>query len=304
MITAFSRIWTHLSNPVAGPLRIMRLPGAIRMAILISGVAAVPATADIDLVFGTYTSDKATVVVQKFRPFLSYLETALSTELGEAVTIRMQVSSHYQTAIDALVKGEVDFTRFGPASYVTAKSHNDGIEIIAMETKKGRKSFKGIIAVAETSSISDIAELRGRSFAFGDSLSTIGRYLAQKELLEAGIHGNDLSDYAFLGRHDRVGAAVGKGDFDAGALKSSTFKKLRAAGVPIRELLSFDNVTKPWIAASTLDSRILVAMRRVFIAVDDPAVLKTISKSGFLPGEDREYAPIRLAMELSAQFAD
>ncbi len=260
------------------------------------------ARADIELVFGAYTADKATEVVRKFRPFLSYLETVLTEELGEAVTIKMQISNKYDAAIDDLVTGAVDFSRFGPASYVTAKGRDAGIEIIAMETKKGKKTFKGVIVVSESSEISEISQLRGHSFAFGDRLSTIGRYLAQKMLLDSGIHADDLSDYDYLGRHDRVGSAVGKGDYDAGALKSSTFKKLRDKGVPIRVLASFDNVTKPWIASSSIEPRVLAALRKVFLATHDPEILKTVSKSGFLPGQDIEYSPIRDAISYSARF--
>jgi len=210
------------------------------------------ALAEIQLTFGAYTADKATEVVRQFRPFLTYLETELSRALDQPVKIKMQISNNYDTAIDNLVTGAVDIARFGPASYVTAKSRNPGIEIIAMETKNGQKAFQGVIAVARDSDITQISELRGRSFAFGDPLSTIGRYLAQKVLLDAGIRSADLSGQDYLGRHDRVGTAVGNGDFDAGALKSSTFNKLRDKGVPIRKLVSFDNVTKPWLAASTL----------------------------------------------------
>ena len=47
-----------------------------------------------------------------------------------------------------------------------------------------------------------------KSFAFGNELSTIGRYLAQQYLMQHGIHEKDLSHYKYLGRHDRVGTAV------------------------------------------------------------------------------------------------
>jgi phosphonate transport system substrate-binding protein len=260
------------------------------------------AWADITLVFGTYAADKPTAVVRKFMPFLNYLEHEMTTYLQEPVTIKIRIAADYNMGIADLTEGRVDFSRFGPASYVAAKQDNPGLKIIAMETKKGKKNFKGIIAVHDGSDIKALKDLKGRSFAFGNPLSTIGRYLAQAHLLDAGITGADLKNFVFLGRHDRVGAAVGNGDFDAGALKEGTFKKLQSKGTPIVALMSFGNTTKPWIARSGLSPRIFNALKMVMLKTSDPRVLKNITKSSFLPGEDHDYDSIRLAMKRSAKF--
>lgn len=260
------------------------------------------AYADISLTFGTYAADKPTETVRKFKPFLDYLSREMAQELGEPVTIKMKIAPEYNQGISDLTEGHVDFSRFGPASYVTAKGQNPNIKIIAMETKGGAKIFKGIIAVHSDSEFQELKDLSGRSFAFGAPLSTIGRYLAQAQLLDAGISGSDLESFAYLGRHDRVGTAVGNQDFDAGALKESTFKKLMAKNVPIKQLHAFDNVTKPWISSSTTPPRIHQALRSAMLAATDANILKNISKSGFLPGDDQDFDLIRSAMKRSALF--
>ena len=167
---------------------------------------------------------------------------------------------------------------------------------------EGKKTFKGVIAVHEDSDIQSISDLGNHSFAFGNELSTIGRFLAQKELLDAGLKAENLDRYAYLGRHDRVGAAVGNGEFDAGVLKSSTFQKMVKKNVPIRELVSFDNVTKPWLASASLDETLVATMRDVLLTLDNQDVLKKISKSGFLEGSDEDFVPIRDAMSISKGF--
>ncbi len=261
-----------------------------------------PAEAKINLTFGTYAADKPTDTVRKFRPVLNALEKALARALGEPVAIRSQISLDYNKGIDDLVKGRVDFARFGPASYVMAKEKAPGIRLLAMEAVKGTKTFHGIIAVHTDSPIRKLADLRGHSFAFGSKLSTIGRYLSQMKLVEAGIRARDLEKYEYLGRHDRVGRAVGNGAFDAGALKESTFKKLVKREVPIRALASFENVTKPWVARAGLPPRIVSALSRVLVALKDPAALKRIKKSGFIEGKDSDYDVIRRAIAKSAEF--
>ncbi len=263
---------------------------------------ALPARAEVDLEFGVYVSDKPTEMVRKFRPVLDALEAAMGGELGEPVHIRMRVAGDYETGIEDLVTGAVDFARFGPASYVLAKERNPALSILAVESEQGTKVFYGIICVAEESSIRTLEDLRGRSFAFGSRRSTIGRYLSQDLLNRHGITAKDLAFYDYLGRHDRVGTAVARGQFDAGALKEGTFKKLVAKGVPIRAITSFPNVTKPWIARGGLAPKVFAALRAALLRMRDPVALKALKKDGFLEGGDDHYAVIRKAMASNPRF--
>ncbi len=260
------------------------------------------ASAEINLKFGTYAADKPTETVKKYRPFLMFLENRLSAELGEDVHIDMVIAKEYETSIEQLANGEVDFARFGPASYVHATSKNPGVQIVAMESKNGQKKFKGIIAVHKDSNIEALEDLAGLTFAFGDELSTIGRYLSQAVLLEAGISSDDLHSYEFLGRHDSVGLAVGAGKFAAGALKESTFKKLVASGVPIRALMNFDNVTKPWLSSADMQPDVYAAMQRIMLASENEEIVRRVAQNGFLLGADDDYQEIRQAMKRSNDF--
>ncbi|MFW8596119.1 PhnD/SsuA/transferrin family substrate-binding protein [Cribrihabitans neustonicus] len=275
--------------------------GGVLIAALL---AALPGAgrAETELVFGTYAADKPTTTVRKYQPFLVFLAKRMSEELGEPVSIRMKVAKEYGEGIQHLASGEVDFARFGPASYVHVMEENPGIRIIAMESKDGAKRFKGVIVVRRDSPLQSVSELAGGSFAFGDELSTIGRYLSQSYLLDAGISGANLRDYAYLGRHDLVGEAVGAGKFAAGALKESTYKKLVAKGVPLRVLASFDNVTKPWLAAPDMPEDVLQAMRRVMLSSENEEFVRRIAKNGFLEGADSDYDIIRTAMDRSLAF--
>lgn len=279
---------------------------SLRFAIFTGIVSAffVPgqALADISLTFGTYAADKPTETVRKYLPFLSFLGDRMSERLGEKVEIKIHVSKEYEEGIEKLAKGEVDFARFGPASFVTVMEQNPDVRIVAIESKNGKKRFNGVIVVHRDSPVQSLEELAGLTFAFGDELSTIGRYLAQSHLLDAGISAADLHDFAYLGRHDLVGEAVGAGKYSAGALKESTYKKLVAKGVPIRVLASFENVTKPWLASASLDENIIEAMQAVMLASENEEIVRRVSKNGFLLGENADYDIIRAAMARSKDF--
>ena len=254
------------------------------------------------LTFGVYTSDKPSEMYKKFKPMLRYIEDEIADRIEDAPQIKLKIYSTYELALKAFINDEVDFVRFGPASYVIAKQKNPDVRLLAIEENKGQRRFNGIILVREDSSFGSLTELRGKSFAFGDENSTIGRYLSQAELVEAGITARDLKSYDYLGRHDKVVAAVLHGKYDAGAAKESTFAKYKEKG--LRELKSFDNVTKPWVARGGITEEHYIALQNVLLDTKNPDVLKTFSKSlsGFAPCEDSEYDFVREGMKRSEGF--
>lgn len=258
--------------------------------------------AEVALNFGVYTSDKPSTMVRKFRPVLDRLEHDLTSRLGEPVRIHTQVARSYDQGVENLTQGRIDFSRLGPASYVTAKRYEAGISILAIEHQGGEKVFNGVICVAADSPIRSVSDLRGKRFAFGDVNSTIGRYLAQRYLLQHGVRASDLAAYDYLGRHDLVGSAVAAGSYDAGALKEGTFRRVVENGGQLRALAVFPNVTKPWVARAGLSERLAAALRAALLEINDPATLAALGADGFAAGNDEDYLTIRLAIEKNNEF--
>lgn len=285
-------------------MSIRRTTLALAATLLATSLAA-PLQANeppLRLNFGVYSSNKPSAMVRVFKPVLRELEQRMGERLGRDVDIRMQIARDYERGITDLTEGRVDFSQFGPASYVEAKRSNPDLRILAMENEKNSRVFYGIIAVAADSDIESVDDLRGRSFAFGDEGSTIGRFLSQLYLEQHGIRAGNLSRYEYLGRHDKVGTAVAAGDFDAGALNEKTFKKLVEAGENLRELVRFPNVTKPWIARSGLDEEIFEVLQASLLEIDDATALAGLKVDGFFSGSDADYNDIRVAIEDNAAF--
>lgn len=281
---------------------IVRRAAFLALAVAAAAMAGTPAQADVTLKFGVYATDSRADVEKQFRPALAVLEKDLTERLGETVKVDLKISPTYEGGLADLVEGRVDFTRLGPASYVLGKDKEPRLSILAIESKDGAKTFNGIICVRMDSDIESVAQLRGKSFAFGDDQSTIGRYLSQLYLVEHGIRAKDLSRYEYLGRHDKVGIAVGRGEFDAGALKQSTFNKLVKKGVPIRVLVTFPNVTKPWVGRAGMDSRIEAALMAALLDMTDRTALKALKADGMLPGSDDDFAAIRQSIKENGRF--
>lgn len=263
---------------------------------------AATAQADISLVLGLYPTERPRHMVQAIRPSLDALEQAMERQLGENVSIGTQILSDYFVALEQVLYGSVDFARLGPVSYVLGKKSDSGIELLAMENEKGSVVFEGVIAVRESSDISDVAQLPGRSFAFVSERSTLGRYFAQAYLAQVGVHAEDLEGYDYLGNHEAVGLAVGAGRYDAGALNRRIFDKLTARGVQLRAIASFRNVTRAWVARSGLQPHVREALRQALLGLDDPQALKALGFNGFLPGDDARYDKTRKVIAQNALF--
>jgi phosphonate transport system substrate-binding protein len=263
---------------------------------------ASPSFAEVTLRFGVYNRDKPTTMVEMYRPLLDALESRLRETLGEPVRIRMRIAKTYEEGIEDLVAGRVDFAQLGPVSYVYAKRQNPGIAVLAIETEGGQKVRQGIIIVHRDSPIQRLQDLKGKTFAFGDELSTTGRYSPQAYFFRHQVKGTDLRYYEYLQRHDKVGTAVGAGQFDAGAVNDETFNHLVASGVPLRVLLTYPIVGRPWLARSGLATLHVEALRHGLLGLKDAAALKPLGKDGFLGGSDDDYTDTREAIEHNAVF--
>ncbi len=280
------------------------------VALLVSFVvAALPlqggAAADpLQLSFGVYTSDKPTDMYRAFKPILVYLESAVAQSLSRPVQIKLRVFNTYDAAQEAIIKEEVDFVRFGPSSYILAKQKNPGLRLLVIEEQEGQYHFKGVIFTRADSGVDSIKDLKGKSFAFGDPDSTIGRYLSQSFLVSAGIYARDLSKFEYLERHDRVVDAVLSARFDAGAAKEGTFAKFKDKGLKVLE--TFDNITKPWVARGKMDSTVGEAIRTGLSGLRDKKILGALGEkiTGFNSelAKDEKYDPVRLGMKKSEEF--
>lgn len=253
--------------------------------------------------FGIYTSDKPSDMYKKFKTVINYLEKDLKDK-GIDSKISLKIYPTYDAAIDGLAKGEYDFARFGPASYIIAKQKNENIKLLVMEINKGKKIFNGVFITHDKSGITKLEQLEGKTFAFGNSKSTIGRYLSQSELLKHGIGSEELKSYKYLGRHDKVALAVLNEDFDAGVVKEKTFKKYKNkyANKSLKMLKTFDNVTKPWVVKENMSENVYEALKASMLGLKDKKVLKVFKGDGFVETNDQEYNFVREGMNLSKRF--
>ena len=104
---------------------------------------------------------------RRFGPFASYL----SHQLGREVNIR--IGGNYEEHIEVIGKNQVDIAFLGPAGYVSVISRYGKKPLLARFEVNNNPYLYGVIATRKDSKLKTIAELKNRSFAFGDPESTM-----------------------------------------------------------------------------------------------------------------------------------
>ena len=170
-----------------------------------------------------------------------------------------------------------------------------------MELQKGLKRINGVIITQRDSGIKELADLRNKTFAFGEEHSTMGRFLAQSELVNNNITSEDLKHFWHFDRHDLVAHAVLANKYDAGAISADTYKKY-CDPEEVLVVKAFENVTKAWVSRENLPEAFKVAITAALLTLEASEVLLEINCSGFVEGTPKEYDVIRDAIKNAEGF--
>jgi phosphonate transport system substrate-binding protein len=238
--------------------------------------------------FGSVAMDIPAVMHKRLTPLTEYL----SEQLKRPVVLTL--SPNMAEAIENIATGKVDLAYLTPVAYI--RSHQMGNTRLVAKTVTNKKaSFQLMIVVREDSPIQTVADLEGKSFAFGDKAALLQRAV----VVGANMPLEKLGSYAFLGHYDNIVRGVLNRDFDAGILKDTKAFKWKKKGVRILysspELPPY-NVT----ACRKLDEKTFLQFQKAFLDLDirNPAhrsVIKALSTKydGFAQTSDAEYDVIR-----------
>ena len=198
-------------------------------AVLVACLAFRPAAAR-DLEFGITPVLGRSTMQADFDPLMAYL----SESLGQRVVL--YVAKDYGDLRIQMESGAVDIGSFSPFSYVDAV-RGGKVRIIAQSLIEGAASYRGVIVVRRDSGLKNVADLRGRRFAFVDPKSASGYVYPRAMLIERGIDPDHYFQAVFFaGDHNRVISAVLDRQADAGAVYDGALQIAKAAGTPTDEM--------------------------------------------------------------------
>jgi phosphonate transport system substrate-binding protein len=152
-----------------------------------------------------------------YQPMVTYLAKKLGKTAGKFTAV-----ADYPGVIAALQNGQVDVAYLSSLPYALAMDKMK-VTPLAAPWVTGKPDYHGIIFVRADSPIRTIADLKGRTVAFGDTLSTSG-YLLPRALLESkGVPLTLLKRWNNAGDAQIVVTSVETGSADAGCAYEQVF---------------------------------------------------------------------------------
>jgi phosphonate transport system substrate-binding protein len=226
------------------------------------------------------------------------------------IPVRVTVASDYAAVIEALRNRSADLAFVHPVGYVLA-SREAKATIVAKNLWHGKSSFTARIYVRRDSGLKSLEELRGKTMAFIDPASSSGYTYPMVLLIERGLVKNRdpktfFRDVVFAGSHDAGMRALLNGHVDA--LASFDMAREQYLADPAeRERIVYvaetPAIPEAGIAARAgLDPATFAKVREALLQIRAPAYAALLKRlyeiDGFAPAEDREYDPVRAAVEM------
>ncbi len=208
-----------------------------------------------------------TELLRKYQPLVHYLEK----ELGLRVQFTPVID--YAASVEALAAGKVDLVWYGGFTHVQAR-HRTGGKAFAIVMRAADLNFHSKFITRVDSGIRSLADLRGKTFAFGSVSSTSGHLMPRYFLLQAGIvPERDFRRFSFSGAHDATAKWVESGKVDAGALNEAVWDKLvREGRVDTAKVRVFWTtpayVDYNWTVRGDLDRLLVSRIARAFLNLD------------------------------------
>ena len=258
---------------------------------------------------GFVPSENAQEVARNAQPIVEILESGLGLE------VQPFVATDYTGVVEALRANKLDIAFLSPASYVLAKGEAN-VKVILKSHRRGRAYYHSVIITHMDSGIKTLENLRDKTFAFGDPLSTSGHVFPRKMFKEKGINPiRDFKKMIFSGGHDATVLAVLNRKVDGGAtyanfpdgkgaswtqyLKDPEEQK-QIYAVAYSEPIPSDNL----VINTNLDPSLVKQIEKIFLDLSSEPKGKKMLRDlylidGFMPATDQDYDSVREAFKIA-----
>lgn len=272
------------------------------VASALAAAACLPLAAQAEEVLrvSAIPDEAPTELQRKFAPLGAYLEA----ETGMKV-IFVPVTD-YAAVVEALATRKIDLAWLGGFTFVQAKIRTHGTAIPLVQREEDAR-FTSRFITADPQ-IKALADLKGKSFAFGSPSSTSGSLMPRFYLQQAGLNPeNDFKNVAFSGAHDATVAFVASGKVEAGVLNASVWDKLVEQKKVDTSKVRVFATTPPyfdynWTVRGDLDPALVQKLKDAFLQLD-PAnpqhkpILALQRASRFIPTRAENYEGIEKAAQ-------
>lgn len=254
---------------------------------------------------GFIPSENAAELTRNAQPLVDQLSQAIGRE------VQPVIATDYTGVVEAFRNQRLDVAFLTPASYVMA-NNEAGVTVILRAQRGKSPQYYSVIFTRKDSQVNDLKGLKGKTFAFGDSLSTAGYIYPLKMIKAVGLNPEtDFEHVISSGSHDATVLAVFNNKATAGAtyandpagkdaawvhiLKPEQAKDIKVLAVS--EAIPSDNIC----VSKSLDPAVAKQVQDFFLKLGDkPEGSKLIQDlyriDKFIPASDADYQGIRDAI--------
>lgn len=262
-------------------------------------VMSVPVVFANTFVFTAIPDQDETKLQKRFKKVAEYLEKELT------IDVRYIPVKSYAAAVTAFRNNQVQLAWFGGLSGVRARQLVEGSEAIAQGVEDA--SFKTYFIAHSSTGLKPenaLSEaLRNKTFTFGSKGSTSGRLMPEFYIREAFKQAPEkvFSRVGFSGNHSRTIALVQSGAYQVGALNFQVWENEVASGKVDTQAVKviWETPSYPdyqWTIRGDVDQRygqgFKDKVKQVLLAMNDPDLLASFPRKGFIPAKNSDYQPI------------
>ena len=204
-------------------IRTKRLLQSILIALIMFGGSPLTGKSgkELRIVFIAYQNPDQ--LIEEVEPVVEYLER----EIG--VPVKDFVATDYSGVVEALRNATADVGFMGPLQYIMAHQHAGAVPLLG-EIYNGKSTYVSRIFVRKDSGFNELGDLRGRSIAFVDPISSSGFMYPLDIFRQAGLVAEVPEEYFgkiyFAGGDEQVIRAVYNRFVDAAGVGQFAFRLL------------------------------------------------------------------------------
>jgi phosphonate transport system substrate-binding protein len=238
------------------------------------------------------------ISLEQKAPLQTYLEQQLHRP------VKLIIPTNYNATVEGLGNGSLDVAYLGGLTFVKARARYGVAPLVQRDIDR---QFHSLFITRTDSGITSLAQLKGRTFCFGDINSTSGHLYPYLAMKRAGISvDTSLKAFRYTGSHPATIQAVAAGVCDAGALDETVYKSMAADKKLPANLKVFHTVGPfadyVWSARKDLSPRDQQAVTAAFLRLQpgrDAAVLDILRGQHFVRADAQAYGQVeRVAKEL------
>ncbi|NMP30248.1 phosphate/phosphite/phosphonate ABC transporter substrate-binding protein [Thalassotalea sp. M1531] len=252
------------------------------------------------LVIGLLPDREPEQLMEVHQPLLAFISAKL------AVDYKVVIPANYDDFIDKFEKNKIDLALFGGVTFIKASNKNNAIPLAMRNIDL---NFVSYLIVRRDSELTNLRMLKGKSFAFGSSLSTSGHIMPRFYMKRQGITPEEFfSSVIFSGSHTETINMVVNREVAAGVLNSQVYETMLTSKPAIGKQLMVIRQSPPypdyvWAIQPNFDEEFNQKIIDAFLSITSEtetgkAILSKQSAEAFYPASIEDFDELKQALML------